>query len=256
MKWVVKIKAIILAAGYATRLYPLTEHQPKALLIVGSTTILSHIMIKLEEVDEVDEVIIVTNDRFEGNFMQWKKSVQTKKKITVLNDGTKTNEDRMGAVRDMNFALDGMHGNDDVMVIASDNLFGFSLKDFVAYYTQKNASVVALYDMKEKQKVAKKYGVAVLAPDGRVIEFEEKPEHPKTSIIGTACYIFTRSAIKKLGNYLAEGHRKDNPGDFLKWTAQNEPVYGWVFKEHWFDIGSFEALEEARMRYEKVEVPQ
>lgn len=245
----VKIESIILCAGYATRLYPLTENQPKPLLAVGDRTILDHIMDKVEQLPEVNEVFIVTNDRFKGHFDSWQETRKPKKSTHIISDGTKSNDDRLGAVGDLQFAIETKKINDDILVIAGDNLFEFSLKNFLTYHKTKNASIIALFDIKDKQKAAKKYGIAELDSTDKVIDFQEKPENPKTALAATACYLFKKHSITLVSDYLQRGGKKENPGDFVKWLAQREPVYGFVFSERWFDIGSFEALEDAYNAY-------
>ena len=239
------MKAIILAAGYATRLYPLTKDQPKALLAVGEKTILGHIMDKIEQVLEIDEILIVTNNRFQKNFDSWLQTYNPKKKTHIINDGTNTNEERLGAIGDIHFVIRNQRINDDLMVIAGDNLFEFKLKDFADLYNRKDASIIALYDIKEKSKAANKYGIVAINEQKQIVSFEEKPAEPKSSLVSTACYIFTKDTITKFEEYAAQASSKDNPGDFIKWLLPKEKIYGFVFSERWFDIGSFEALEEA-----------
>ena len=244
-KKVIKIKAILLCAGYATRLYPLTQNQPKALLSIGEKTILGHIMDQVEQLGEVDEVFVVTNDRFLSNFWSWRETYNPKKKVHLFSDGTKSNDERIGAIGDLQLVIERKGIDDDILVIAGDNLFEFSLRDFVGFSKAKKASAVALFDIKEKEKAAKRYGVAKLDGDGRVTEFQEKPANPETSLVSTACYVFTGESMRKLREYAAQGGKKDNPGDYVTWLMRQEPLYGFIFRERWFDIGSFEALEEA-----------
>lgn len=239
------MKAIILCAGYATRLYPLTQNQPKALLAVGDKTILSHTIEKIEKLPEIDEIFIVTNDRFINNFWHWREAYTPKKPTHLISDGTKTNEDRLGAIGDMKFVLDTKNVIGDALVILGDNLFEFSLEKFMARYKEKGASMVALYDIKAKQEASKKYGVVVLDDTDRITDFEEKPEHPKTSLVSTGIYIFSGTGVEHIHHYAKTSSKRDNPGDFVRSLSQHESVYGYVFKENWFDIGSFEALEEA-----------
>ncbi len=243
------MKCIILAAGYATRLYPLTENQPKALLAVGEKTILSHIMDKVEQLEEIDEVFIVTNDRFLKNFQSWQKTYKPKKATHIISNGTKTNEERLGAVRDMHFAVQHKNIYNDVLLIAGDNLFEFSLKQFVDFFREKNASAIALYNIKDKSKAAKKLGVAVIDNNNRITDFEEKPAQPKSSLAATCCYLLKRESLRKLQEYIHAGRKSDHPGDFIGWLGQQEMLYGFAFTESWFDIGSPESLERANEAY-------
>ncbi|MBS3146950.1 nucleotidyltransferase family protein [Candidatus Woesearchaeota archaeon] len=243
------LKCILLCAGYATRLYPLTENQPKALLSVGNKAIIDHILENVGRVHAVDQIYLVTNDRFYKHFNNWiNNTYKAKKPVEIINDHTKTNADRLGAIGDVKYIVDKKKIKDNVMVIAGDNLFDFSLSTFYNYFKEKKSNLVAVHDIKEKTKAAKKYGVISLNKDNKIVEFEEKPEYPKTSLVSTGCYIFTKSAIQKINEYI-KSHRVDNPGDFLKWLMQKEHIYGYKFSENWFDIGSFEALEEAYNAY-------
>ena len=172
------MQALILAAGYATRLYPLTEHQPKPLLKVGNKLIIEHILSKIEEIKNIKEVYIVTNDKFYPSFIAAEKNIKTPLRIEMINDGTKSNEDRLGAIGDIHFVIKHKRIKDDLLVIAGDNLFGFPLPELVHFFRQKNSSVVAFHDLKNPEKVKGKYGVGIL--DGsRIIDFEEKPAKPK-----------------------------------------------------------------------------
>ena len=241
------MKCIILCAGYATRLYPLTEKQPKALLSVGKNTILGHIMENVEKLDEVDEIFIVTNDRFFGNFKSWLKATKPKKAVELVNNGTKTNEERLGAVGDMHLVMQRKNIKEDVLLIAGDNLFDFSLKEFITFF-KKNGSSIALYDMKDKSKAARRLGVAMIDSKNKITGFEEKPQNPKSTLAATCCYALKKESIGKLPEYIKSG-RKDNPGDFIAWLRDREDMYGFTCSGNWFDIGSFESLEDANKAY-------
>ena len=204
-------------------------------------------MENVEKVDEVDEIAIITNDRFFEQFENWLRNTKTKKKIDILNNGTKTNEERLGAIGDINCVLQRKKMKDDILLIAGDNLFDFSLKEFITFF-KKNGSSVALYDMKDKSKVAKRLGVAVIDSKNRITSFEEKPENPKSTLAATCCYALKKESSAKLQEYIKSG-RKDNPGDFIAWLRERENIYGFTFSGNWFDIGSFEALEDANKVY-------
>lgn len=242
------MKALILAAGYATRLYPLTEHAPKPLLKVGDKTIIEHILSKLEAVKDLDQVYVVTNDKFYPAFAAWAKTIKSPLKIKLLNDNTKNNEDRLGAVGDIHFVIQQEKIKDDLLVIAGDNLFGFSLDTFVEFFNRKKNSVVAFHDLKDKEKVKGKYGVGIVKA-GKVIDFEEKPVKPKSSLTSTACYVFKKHDLLHLQT-LIKTEKSDAPGNLIKYLAQRSEVHGFIFDEHWFDIGTFESLEEAKKVYQ------
>ena len=246
------MKALILAAGYATRLYPLTEHQPKSLLEVGGKPIIEHIMEKIRLVLNINEVFIVTNHRFFPHFQEWLNSHSpTSPQIKLINDGSKSNEDRLGAVGDLHFVLNRYHLKDDLLVIAGDNLFGFSIAHFINYFNLKNKSLVAFHDLKDTEKVKGKYGVGILN-GSKVLDFREKPLEPRSSLASTACYIFTKEDLQLVGESIKIG-KADNPGDLVKYLVQKSEVHGFVFDEYWFDVGSFESLQaaEAQLSLEK-----
>ncbi len=247
----VKIKCIILCAGYATRLYPLTQNQPKSLLAVGDKPILDYIMDQVEQLEDVTEIFIVTNDRFLPNFWSWRETYSPKKRTHLFSDGTKSNEERIGAIGDLHLVIEKKKINEDLLVIAGDNLFEFDLKNLISQFKSKKAPVVALYDIKDKARAAKKYGIAVIDSSNKITEFQEKPASPKTTLVSTGCYVFTKESAKKISEYATESDHRDNPGDFITWLSKREPVHGFIFSERWFDIGSFEALEEAYEAYKK-----
>ncbi|MEM4256833.1 MAG: nucleotidyltransferase family protein [Candidatus Diapherotrites archaeon] len=243
------MQALILAAGYATRLWPLTKNTPKPLLEVKGKPIIDHILSKIEEVSLIDKVYVVTNEKFFQNFEDWVKKTKTRLKIKVIDDMTTSNEDRKGAVGDIVFAIEEEKIEDDLLVIAGDNLFEYSVSEFVNYYYSKGSSVVACKDMNSKEQVKGKFGVVELSKDNQIVGFEEKPLEPKTTIASTACYIFTKQDLKEIKYYANSENHKDNSGDFIRWLSKHKKVYAWVFKENWFDIGSFESLGKAREEF-------
>jgi len=241
------MKAVVLAAGYATRLYPLTENTPKPLLKVGGKAIIEWILDKIAKIDEIDEIFLVTNDKFYPDFLQWKNNLVYSKKIAIVNDRTLSNEDRLGAVGDLNFVLQQERVNDDLLVIAGDNLFGFSLQDFFQFYKLHDTSIVAFRDLGDVEKVRNKFGVGILDGD-KVVDFVEKPSEPRSSLASTACYIFKKNDLELINQLLEKGSA-DNPGDLVKFLVANSVVNGFVFTDHWFDVGTPEALREADEAY-------
>lgn len=238
------MKAVILCAGYATRLYPLTLNKPKPLLEIAEKPMIEHILFKVEKIEDVDEIFVVTNNKFYNNFIEWLKNYNSNKKIRIINDETKSNEERLGAIGDIDFVIEKENISDDLLVIAGDNLFEFDMKKLNKFFKQKKASVVALYDVKDKE-LAKKYGIVDINENNKIINFLEKPENPPSTLASTACYIFSNYDIKELKRCIEEGKKPDNLGDFIKHLAEKKDIYGLVFSERWFDIGSFEELKEA-----------
>lgn len=242
----IKIKAVVLAAGYAVRLYPLTKNRPKPLLHVRGKPIMDYIIDKIQEIKDVNKIYVVTNDKFYPMFNTWLGEYKNKKKIKIINDGTFKNEDRLGAVGDLNFVIQDEEIEDDVLMIAGDNLFGFNLGGFLDFFKEKKSSVLAFCDLKEKKKVANTFGVGILDEEKKIIDFEEKPAEPRSTLAATCCYIFSKEDVKKISEYIKVSEKWDNPGDFAKWLVKRGGgLHGFVFKEHWFDVGGFEGLEEA-----------
>ena len=235
------MKAILLCAGYATRLRPLTDDFPKPLLPVGGRPMLDWLLDRVHEV--TDEVHVVTNSRYAGQFERWAPAG-----VTVHDDGTATNEDRLGAIGDIQFTIERAGIDDDVLVIAGDNLFDYSLAEYVAWWRGKGtASAVALHDVGDLQ-LASRYGVVELDADERFVDFVEKPAEPKSTLAATATYLFHRRHVPLIGRYLDEGNPPDPPGRFVEWLHPREPVYGYRFEGDWLDIGDHAQLLEADNR--------
>ncbi len=241
------MKALVLAAGYATRLHPLTENKPKHLLEVGGKAILGHIIDKINQVKEVSEIYIVTNHRFYDTFRIWLNHYPSPKKVKLIDDGTINNEDRLGAVGDINFVLKEESITEDLLVIAGDNLFGFSLAKFVTFFKEKNTPIVAFRDLKDVEKVRGKFGVGILEGN-KLTQFEEKPLKPQSTLAATACYIFPHRDLSLVERSI-EQKKADNTGDLIKYLVKESDVHGFVFTEHWFDIGSPESFQEAQEVY-------
>ena len=238
--------AIILAAGYATRLHPLTENTPKPLLKVADKPIIEHIIRKLKEIN-VSKIYIITNNKFYKNFLDWVCGFDAKSPIEIINDGTKSNSSRIGALGDINFVIEEKGINDDILVIAGDNLFELSLKEFFNIFNKNNGNCIALYDVKDLN-LAKNYGV-VKVEDNIVVHLEEKPKEPKSTLVSTGIYLFPRNTIKLIEKYLSEGNNPDKTGDFIEWLHKREKVYAYITGKKWYDIGSFEQLEKANKEY-------
>jgi len=240
------VKALLLAAGYATRLRPLTDEIAKPLLPIGGRPMIDWILDRIEAAGEIDAVHVVTNAVYASAFEAW----AAPNGVVVHNDGTASNEDRLGAIGDILFAArEGGLGEGGVLVIAADNLFEFSLADYIAFWREQGgASAIAVHELSDPA-LAPLYGIVELAPDGRVLGMQEKPEHPRTNLASTATYLFSAAHLALIDRYLEEGNPPDPPGRFLTWLCEREPVYGFRFNEAWLDIGDREQLLEADNRY-------
>jgi glucose-1-phosphate thymidylyltransferase len=234
------VKALILAAGYATRLRPLTDTIPKQLLPVGGRPMVDWVLDRIQETS-ADEIHLVTNARFAKDFERW----AADKDVTIHNDGTTSNDDRLGAIGDIQFV--GL--DDDLLAVAGDNLFDYSLADYEDYWRAKGGSCIAVLDVKDPE-LAKKYGIVDVDENDRVTNFVEKPEHPPTTLCATATYLYRRDHARLIEAYLAEGNPPDQPGNYIAWLHKREPVYAYRFAGEWYDIGDAGQLLEAdnRMR--------
>jgi glucose-1-phosphate thymidylyltransferase len=235
------MKAIVLAAGYATRLRPLTDTWSKELLPVAERPIIDWILDRVAAVEDVDEVHVVTNARKAPDFLEWARG----RDVTVHDDGTTSNDNRLGAIGDMQFVIDSAHLDDDLLVIAGDNLFAYSLTAFVDYWRGKGiASAVAVRDVGSRA-LATQYGVVSLGDDERILDFVEKPADPPSTLAATATYLFHRDHARLIRAYLDAGESPDQPGKFVAWLHRRASVYGWRFDATWYDIGNHEQLLEA-----------
>jgi glucose-1-phosphate thymidylyltransferase len=247
------LRAIVLGAGYATRLRPLTDDVPKQLLPVGGRPLLDWIVDKLDDVPSLEGIHVVTNSHYAERFCLW---ADTRAGVVVHDDGTSTNEDRRGAIGDLAFTIAEAGLDDDLLVIAGDNLFDFALADFVEFWASKGiASAVAVLDVGDP-RLASQYGIVELADDDRVLDFVEKPADPQTTLAATALYLYHREHARLIGTYLSEGNPHDQPGNLVAWLHRREPVYAYRFDGEWFDIGDLGQLliADNRMR-ERVGLP-
>ncbi len=239
------MKIIILAAGYATRLYPITLTQPKPLLPVAGKPMVDHVLDNLAPIGGIDRVYVVTNAKFAGHFQKWADDYRTAKlNFTVVNDGSTDDGNRLGAIGDLNLVLTRENVDDDIIVVAGDNLFSDRLDDFGKSCREKNAPVIGVYDVGSPEQ-AKKYGVISLNSTGQIASFEEKPPQPRSTLIGIALYFYPKATLPLIRQYLAEGNNPDQPGRFVQWLYPRKPVYTWAVPGLWYDIGSKETLEEA-----------
>jgi glucose-1-phosphate thymidylyltransferase len=241
------MKVIILAAGYATRLYPLTLTQPKPLLPVAGQPMIDYVLDNLAPIGAIDRIYVVTNAKFAGHFQQWSADYRANKaklNFTIVNDRSTDDTNKLGAIGDIHFVLTSQNVTDDIIVVAGDNLFSEKLSDFGRFCREKNAPVLAVYDVGNLEEI-KKYNAINLDGDGRITFFEEKPKNPTSTLTGIALYFYPKSTLPLIKQYIAEGNNPDQPGRLVQWLYQRMPVYTWKVPGLWYDIGSKETLEEA-----------
>ena len=234
------MKAIILAAGYATRLYPLTRDTPKMLLEVGGRPIVDWVLDALGTIDELDATYVVTNARFAPQLEAW-----APEGVSVVNDGTETDETRLGAIGDIGFVLDRERIEDDIVVVAGDNLFTSPLEGFAAFARDRNAPVLAVHDVGDPALMPK-YNTVEVDGDGRITYFEEKPRQARSTLAGIAIYFYPSGVLPLIRQYLDEGNNPDQPGRLVQWLYPRMPFYVWELPGKWYDIGALDQLEEAR----------
>jgi glucose-1-phosphate thymidylyltransferase len=245
---------VVLAAGYATRLYPLTLNIPKPLLhITRDKTVIDFIVAELEKIAGVKEIIVVTNHKFAGDFKVWAKKRRSKLSISVLDDGTHCNEDRLGAVGDISYAVKKKKIDSDFLVFAGDNLFDQGVGRFYEFATSRRPHAsIGLFDIGSK-KDACRFGVVTVDRRGKILSFEEKPAKPKSTLVATCLYFFPQETLKLLERYVSDQETsKDAPGNYIRWLLGATGVYGFTLKKgHWHDIGHFDSYKEVVSQFSK-----
>jgi len=244
------VKCLILAAGYATRLYPLTENYPKPLLKVQDRTILDWLLEDIHSSGVVDEYIVISNHKFAHHFRDWAEKHSLP--ITVLDDGTENNETRLGAVRDVQFAIEMLGLKDDLLVIAGDNLLNFSLTGFIAYQKRKNTTCIMRYWEPDINRLHKT-GVAVVDENDRITEMEEKPAEPKSNWCTPPFYIYKASDVPLVQKGIDSGCGVDAPGSFIAWLSTQTVVHAYEMPGKRFDIGNLSSYEEVQRTYHGIE---
>ena len=243
------MQALILAAGYGTRLYPLTQTVAKPLLPLAGRPLVDYLLDRIREVEEVEAVHVVTNRKFAASFLEWAES----RDVHVHDDGTTSEENRLGAIGDIQFVVDraGL-AHEHLLVVGGDNLFDASLADFVHWWQGKGeASAVAVHDVGSRD-LARQYGIVEVDESERVLSFIEKPEQPQTTLAATATYVYHRAHVPLIRRYLDEGNVPDQPGRLVAWLVPRVPVYGWRIGGDWRDIGDAGQLLEADNRLRRL----
>jgi len=257
------MEAIILAAGYGTRLTGdahkadrktknIILTKPKPLLPIKGKPIIEHIISQINKLNEVDEIAIITNNVYYNQFEDWLKNYKHKKSIKIINDFTSSNEARLGAIKDMQLVIKKEKIDDDCLVIAGDNLTNINLREFVDFSKQKNSTIIAARDVGNKLSIKGRYGMIKVDKDDKIVYFEEKPENPTSSLASTAIYLFKRKDLNLIGEYLDTTNHHDAPGYFIAWLYKKTNVYAFIFdtnKSLWFDIGRLNQYQKAEEKW-------
>ena len=236
------MKGIILAAGYATRLYPLTLDRPKALLEIAGVPIVERIALQMSSVGAISEILVVTNHKFAAHFYKWHEGLVCPKAVKILDDLTTSEETRLGAIGDIQFIIEREGIDEDVMIIAGDSIFTFELADFYDYYISTGKDCVVAKDWEDAEQL-KRFAVAKLAPDDRILNLVEKPAQPESNTAIFAAYAFTRETTASFARYLAEGNKPDAPGYFVQWLYERTDVYAYRISGDIYDIGTKKAFD-------------
>ena len=246
------MKNIVIAAGYATRLGELTKNFPKPLLKIGNNTILGRMLDDIDAIPDIDENIIITNHKFAHIFNEWKDQQSYTKPITIIDDGTETNDTRLGAVCDLLFAMDKLQIDDDLLVVAADNLLFFSFRDFVDFAKAKGTSCIICHDQPSIEKL-QRTGVVVLDENNKVLNMEEKPEYPKSHWAVPPFYIYKKHDLDLVRHSVENGCGKDAPGNLAHYMVEHTVMHAWHMagtgENLRFDIGSLDTYKEACEKY-------
>jgi glucose-1-phosphate thymidylyltransferase len=250
------MKLIVLAAGFATRLYPLTLHTPKPLLPVAGKPMIEHVLGAVSGIENIDHVYVVTNGKFASHFEAWAAGytrLHPRLGLTIVNDRSTDDATKLGAIGDLAFVMQQHQIDDDIVVVAGDNLFSTGLDGFGTLAARLRAPILAVYDVGDLEQI-KKYNSIQLDAEGRIVFFEEKPQAPTSTLTGIALYYYPASTLPLIDQYLREGNNRDQPGRLVQWMYPRTPFYTWLVPGIWYDIGSAETLNEAD-RVFRVESP-
>ena len=243
------LDTVILAGGFAKRMWPLTYEIPKVLLDVAGKPVLTHIINKLEPVENIDTIYLSINNKFKDHFSAWQNTIETSKKIELVVEPSNDEKGKLGSIGALDYLIKNKNINRDLFVIGGDNLFEFDISKFINFFKEnKSSAVLGFYDLGNK-KEASKFGVVKINSENKVIEFEEKPKNPKSSMVSTCIYMFSKDCLGLISQYLENGNDKDVMGHFIKWLHRKSDVHGFVFNENWFDIGSMETYKKVNEFY-------
>lgn len=247
------MNVLILAAGYATRLYPLTLNKAKPLLEVAGKPMIEWVLDNLAPIPDIGQVLVVTNNKFAKDFQVWADSYNKRRpklSFKIVNDGSTGDDDKLGAIGDIHFAIrtEGLE-TEDLLVVAGDNLFSQPVAGF-AEHARKHPATLALYDVGNLEDI-KKYNNVRTDAAGRIVHFEEKPQNPTGTLTGIALYYYRKDVLPLINTYVEEGNNTDQPGRLIQWLYPRVEVGTWVVPGTWFDIGSKETLEEANRVFQQ-----
>jgi glucose-1-phosphate thymidylyltransferase len=243
------MKVLVLAAGYATRLYPLTKDFPKPLLPIKGRPIIDYIIEKIGKIKDANEIMVITNSKFFPLFKSWAYKKSGPQRLRVIDDQTKQYEDRRGAIGDMYFAIQKMKIKEDLLVVGGDNLFDGQVKEFVSFARKKKKPVIGIFDIGKKSE-ATKYGVVTLDASRRLVGFSEKPKNPDSSLVAMCLYYFPKASLSLMREYYTlKSQKRDATGFYIDWLRTRETVYGFVFSGRWYDIGDHHFYREANKKF-------
>ena len=242
------MKALILAAGYGTRLYPLTQSMPKPLLDVNGRPMVEYILEKMKALSDIEEFYMIVNQKFYQKFDEWKRNYKSKKPMTLINNGTTDDSNKLGAIRDMELVIREGKIDRDLLIIAGDNLFDFDLQKFRDFCKQKNSFCIGLFRIDDLALV-RKYSNVKLDANKRITDFVEKPPEALSNLVAICMYMFPRKRLHLVKKYLEEGNNPDAPGYFIQWLVKKEKVYGYEFGGKWLDIGDMNSYNKAKEEF-------
>jgi len=243
------MKILILAAGYGTRLAAIAKDTPKPLLPINGKPMINWIIEEISQIQGISEYVVVTNNKFFAHFQKWQSQQgNLKDRIRIVNDGTNSNDDRLGSVGDMNFVWQREKTHDDWLVVGGDNLFDFDLAGYMKLARAKSPAVtVGIYDIKDIAQ-APKFGIVLLDKNAKIVSFEEKPAKPKSTFVVMCFYYFPKQTVGLIEQFLKEGSA-DAAGGYIKWLSEKKEVYGFQFQGTWYDIGSVESFYDAQKHF-------
>jgi len=242
------LKAIILAAGYATRLYPLTKDRPKALLPINGRPIIDYIADDINKIDEVDTIYVVTNHKFAGHFKSWSDTAKSRAPVVVLDDGTDSDETKRGAIGDIQFVIETAGLDDDLLIIAGDNFSTFSMKNYYNFFKKSGKDCVCVKKATDREAL-KAFAVAQIDKSGKIIDLVEKPKEPKSDLAVFATYFYKKETLPLFKQYLDEGNTPDAPGNFPQWLYKKQDVCAYIMDGDCYDIGTPQMYAEVNNKF-------